>query len=179
MRCLKLAVAAAIGIAAVFALNWGGVPARAAAASGTPAAVHASPMPGASNMVLARKIGRVTVLTNAKGFTLYSFGPDTPTMSKCNGACAHYWPPLKGPARAGMGVTGKLATIKRADGSMQATYNGRPLYTFIGDTRPGQDKGNNLNLQGGVWHVVSASGMAAPASGSPHSIPAPTATGGY
>jgi predicted lipoprotein with Yx(FWY)xxD motif len=174
MRRLKPTVAIFIGIVAVFALNWGGNPARAAAPSGTSAAVHASSTPSASSMVLARKIGRVTVLTNAKGFTLYSFGPDTPTMSKCNGACARYWPPLKGPARAGMGVTGKLSTIKRSDGSTQATYNGRPLYTFIGDTRPGQDKGNNLKLQGGVWHVVSASGTTAPAPSMSHST-----SGGY
>jgi predicted lipoprotein with Yx(FWY)xxD motif len=175
MRCLKLAAAAVIGIVAVFALNWAGNPARAVTASGTPAAVHASPAPSAS-MVLARKIGKVTVLTNAKGFTLYSFGPDTPTKSKCNGSCMHYWPPLKGPATAGPGVTGKLGTIKRSDGSMQATYNGHPLYAFIGDTKPGQAKGNNLVLSGGTWHVVPASGMTAPATSVPQSTPG---GGGY
>jgi predicted lipoprotein with Yx(FWY)xxD motif len=168
MRCLKLPVAAVIGIVAVFALNWAGNPARAAAASGAPAAVHASAAPRAGSMVLARKIGKVTVLTNAKGFTLYSFGPDTPTRSKCTGACLHYWPPLKGPVTAGPGVTGKLGTIRRSDGSMQATYNGHPLYTFIGDTKPGQDKGNNLILSGGIWHVVPASGMTAPAPSMSH-----------
>jgi predicted lipoprotein with Yx(FWY)xxD motif len=176
MRCLKPAVAAVIGIVAIFALNWAGNPARADAASGTPAAVHAASAPRASSMVLARKIGKVTVLTNAKGFTLYSFGPDTPTRSKCNGSCAHYWPPLKGPVTAGPGVTGKLGTIRRSDGSMQATYNGHPLYTFIGDTKPGQDKGNNLVLSGGIWHVVSVSGMTAPAPSVPHSTPG---GGGY
>jgi predicted lipoprotein with Yx(FWY)xxD motif len=174
MRCLKLPVAAVIGIAAAFALNWAGNPARAAAVTGTPARAHASAAPSA--MVLARKIGKVTVLTNAKGFTLYAFGPDTPTRSKCNGSCMHYWPPLKGPVTAGPGVTGKLGTIRRSDGSMQATYNGHPLYTFIGDTKPGQDKGNNLVLSGGIWHVVSASGMTAPAPGVSHST---SGGGGY
>jgi predicted lipoprotein with Yx(FWY)xxD motif len=169
MRCLKLAAAAVIGIVAVFALNWAGNPARAVATSGTSAAAHASSAPSTSSMVLARKIGKVTVLTNAKGFTLYSFGPDTPTKSKCNGSCAHYWPPLKGPVTAGPGVTGKLGTIKRSDGSMQAIYNGHPLYTFIGDTKPGQDKGNDLVLSGGIWHVVSVSGMTTPAPGGSHS----------
>jgi len=108
-------------------------------------------------------IGGVAVLTNAKGLTLYSFAPDTATKSKCNGACANYWPPVKGPAAAGPGVTGTLTTITRSDGSMQAAYDGHPLYTYVGDTAPGQAKGNGLNLSGGVWHVVSASGGGAPA----------------
>jgi predicted lipoprotein with Yx(FWY)xxD motif len=107
------------------------------------------------------------VVTNAKGFTVYSFAPDTATKSNCNGSCATYWPPVKGPATAGAGVTGKLGTITRSDGSTQATYNGHPLYTYVSDTAPGQDKGNGLNLSGGVWHVVPVSGsVAAPAASS-------------
>ena len=121
--------------------------------------------PAASSGALkTTKIGGVAVLTNAKGFTLYSFVPDTSTKSNCNGSCATYWPPVKGPATAGTGVTGKLATITRSDGSVQATYNGHPLYTYVGDKAPGQAKGNGLNLSGGVWHEVTVSGAAAPAS---------------
>ncbi|HUY44765.1 MAG TPA: hypothetical protein VMV92_03430 [Streptosporangiaceae bacterium] len=104
------------------------------------------------------------MLTNAKGFTLYWFVPDTATTSKCNGGCASVWPPVKGPGTAGTGVTGKLGTIKRSDGSTQATYNGHPLYTYTGDAAPGQAKGNNLNASGGVWHEVTVSGGAAPSS---------------
>jgi secreted repeat protein with Y-X4-D motif len=74
-----------------------------------------------------------------------------------------FWPPAKSPATAGAGVTGKLATIKRSDGTMQATYNGHPLYTYSGDTAPGQNKGNGLNASGGLWHEVTTSGAAAPA----------------
>jgi predicted lipoprotein with Yx(FWY)xxD motif len=117
-----------------------------------------------SGALKTTKIGGVAVLTNAKGFTLYSFVPDTSTKSNCNGSCATYWPPVKGPATAGTGVTGKLATITRSDGSIQATYNGHPLYTYVGDKAPGQAKGNGLNLSGGVWHEVTVSGAAAPAS---------------
>ena len=95
--------------------------------------------------------------------------------SNCNGSCAKYWPPVKGPVTAGAGVTGKLGTIKRSDGSIQATYNQRPLYTYVGDTAPGQAKGNNLNLSGGIWHEVTASGAAAPASSSSSS----SGGGGY
>ena len=133
---------------------------------GSPAAAGASASATASSSGTALKtatIGGVTVLTSAKGFTLYSFAPDTATTSNCNGACATYWPPVKGPATAGSGVTGTLTTIKRSDGSMQAAYDGHPLYTYAADTAPGQAKGNGLNLSGGVWHEVTASGGAAPA----------------
>ena len=102
-------------------------------------------------------ISGTTVLTNAKGFTLYSFAPDTPTASKCYGSCAAYWPPVTGTTAAGQGLPGKVGTIKRTDGTEQLTYNGHPLYTYIGDSAPGQAKGNNLNLNGGLWHEVPVS----------------------
>jgi predicted lipoprotein with Yx(FWY)xxD motif len=94
---------------------------------------------------------------------VYTFGPDTATKSNCNGSCATYWPPVKGPVTAEAGLTGTLGTITRSDGSKQATYNGHPLYTYISDSAPGQAKGNGLNLSGGVWHDVTVSGSAAPA----------------
>ena len=102
-------------------------------------------------------IGGSTVLANAKGFTLYSFAPDTPATSKCYGSCAAYWPPVTGSPAAAAGLPGTVGTIKRSDGSAQLTYNGHPLYTYIGDSAPGQAKGNNLNLNGGLWHEVRVS----------------------
>ena len=96
-------------------------------------------------------IGGVKVLTNAKGFTLYSFAPDSPTMSKCYGSCAAYWPPVTGTAAGTAGLPGKVTTIKRTDGSTQLTYDGHPLYTYIGDSHPGQASGNKVNLNGGLW----------------------------
>jgi predicted lipoprotein with Yx(FWY)xxD motif len=134
-------------------------------AAGASSAAPASPSSSGTALKTAT-IGGATVLTNAKGFTLYSFVPDTATKSNCNGACASYWPPVKGPATAGPGVTGTLTTITRSDGSMQAAYDGHPLYTYVADTAPGQAKGNGLNLSGGVWHEVTASGGAAPAQSS-------------
>ncbi|MFI5062531.1 MAG: hypothetical protein ACHP9Z_00930, partial [Streptosporangiales bacterium] len=104
------------------------------------------------------RIGGATVLTNAKGFTLYWFAPDTATKSNCTGSCAVYWPPVKGPVTAGPGVTGRVGTITRPGGSAQATYNGHPLYTYVGDTAPGQARGNALNLNGGLWHEVTTAG---------------------
>ena len=58
------------------------------------------------------------------------------------------------------GVTGigKIGTIDRSDGTVQATYNGHPLYTYIGDTAAGQASGNKLNLNGGFWYEIPAAG---------------------
>jgi predicted lipoprotein with Yx(FWY)xxD motif len=117
-----------------------------------------SAAPAATGTVLkTTTIGGTTVLTNAKGFTLYSFAPDTPASSKCYGSCAAYWPPVTGTTAAGQGLPGKVATITRTGGSQQLTYNGHPLYTYIGDTAPGQARGNNLTLNGGLWREIRVS----------------------
>jgi predicted lipoprotein with Yx(FWY)xxD motif len=107
-------------------------------------------------------IGGVTVLTNAKGFALYSFAPDTATKSACNGACAAAWPPQPAPAT----VKSPYTSIKRSDGSTQLVFDGHPLYTYIADTTPGTASGNGVNAFGGLWHEVPASGSAAPAGSS-------------
>jgi predicted lipoprotein with Yx(FWY)xxD motif len=103
------------------------------------------------------KIGGADVLANADGFTLYWFAPDTSTSSNCFGACAIYWPPVSGSPAAGPGVTGKLGTIKRPGGGLQATYDGHPLYTYVGDRGPGQANGNDLDLNGGFWYDIRVS----------------------
>jgi predicted lipoprotein with Yx(FWY)xxD motif len=133
-----------------------------------------SPAAAAAGSLKTATIGGATVLTNAKGFTLYSFAPDTSTMSNCNGACAQNWPPVQGPTTAA-GIAGTFGTITRSDGSTQAKFDGHPLYTFVGDTGPGQNKGNGLNAAGGLWQEITTSGTASPA---PASTPSPGG-GGY
>ena len=155
---LMLALPAAAAAAAVLAAC-GSSSGSSGGSSGS-----SSPAAAASSTLKTAKIGGATVLTSSKGFTLYSFAPDTSTKSNCNGACAKYWPPVKGPVTAS-GVKGTFATIKRSNGSTQATFDGHPLYTYVGDTAPGQAKGNGLNLSGGVWHEITTSGSA-PAGGS-------------
>jgi predicted lipoprotein with Yx(FWY)xxD motif len=129
----------------------------AAAVLAAAVASAAGPATATAGSLRTATIGGAHVLTNSRGFTLYWFAPDTPTTSKCYGGCAAYWPPLKGPARA-TGISGKFGTIKRTDGTMQVTYNGHPLYTYIGDSGPGQAHGNNLNINGGLWHEVTVPG---------------------
>jgi predicted lipoprotein with Yx(FWY)xxD motif len=130
-----------------------------AVAGAGPAAATAPSGPASSGTLLkTARINGVVVITSPRGLTLYSFAPDTATTSVCNGTCATYWPPVLGTPAAGPGVTGRLGTIKRADGSTQAAYDGHPLYTYVGDSAPGQANGNNLNLNGGLWHEVTTSG---------------------
>ena len=124
------------------------------AASAPPGAASGAAVSG--SVLKTTTIGGAGVLTSAQGFTLYSFAPDSAATSQCNGSCAQIWPPVEGPATAGPGLSGTLSTIARSDGATQATYNGHPLYTYAGDTRPGQANGNNLNLNGGLWHEVTA-----------------------
>ncbi len=152
-------------VAAVLVVAACGSSSSSSGGSGGSSSSSAASAPAASSGATLKttKIGSATVLTNAKGFTVYWFVPDTSTKSNCNGSCATYWPPVPGPASAGPGVTGQLGTITRSDGSKQATWNGHPLYTYVADTAPGMAKGNGTNLSGGVWHDIVLSGSAAPA----------------
>jgi predicted lipoprotein with Yx(FWY)xxD motif len=146
---------AALGVVAVSAVAFGLLGGALAGAGGSPST---SPATASGTALKTATIGGMTVLVNASGRTLYWFAPDTSGKSTCYGSCAGYWPPAPGPLKAGPGVTGTLSTTMRTDGSVQETYNGHPLYTYVGDSGPGQDNGNNLNLNGGLWHVVPAQG---------------------
>ena len=157
-----------------------------ATVANTPAAGGSSSSPAAAaggSTVTAKTIGSQQVLVDSKGMTLYWFAPDTSTKSNCSGSCATYWPPVTGPVTAGSGVTGTLGTITRSDGTKQATYMGHPLYTYVGDTSPGQNKGNGLNISGGLWYEMTVSGStpaagAAAGAGSTASAKATTTSGG-
>ncbi len=143
-----LLAAAAFGLAAGAGVGWG------LRAAGPPA-----PRPDTAATILhIRNIGDVTVLTDAEGYTLYWFGPDTATKSACQGSCARNWQPVTGPAAWGPGVAGIIGAIVRPGGSLQATYNGHPLYTTTADTGPGQTKGNGVWSHGGEWHEVTVPG---------------------
>ena len=152
------ALAAVGGVSALALVLLGVAVAGAATAPSAPAPSSSSASAASGQALKTTQIKGVAVLTNAKGMTLYWFAPDTSTKSACYGSCAAYWPPVYGAHKAGPGVTGTLGTIKRSDGTVQATYDGHPLYTYIGDSAPGQATGNNINLNGGLWHEVLASG---------------------
>jgi predicted lipoprotein with Yx(FWY)xxD motif len=88
-------------------------------------------------------------LTDAKGMTLYTFDKDSGGKSVCNGPCANNWPPLM--AGADAKSMGDWTVVARDDGSKQWAYQGKPLYTWAKDTKPGDKTGDNVN---NVWHVA-------------------------
>lgn len=95
------------------------------------------------------------VLADAKGDTLYWYAKDMKGgPSTCTGSCLAAWPAVSGKPAAAMGVTfaGKLGSVANASGTVQATYNGYPLYRYAEDMAPGQTSGNGA---GGVWHVIT------------------------
>ncbi len=103
-----------------------------------------------------------TVLVDAQGFALYTFPQDHNGISACTGPCIPVWPALTVPAgttpSAGTGVTGTVAAVLQSNSTYQVTYNGSPLYTFVGDTKPGQVTGQNI----GGFTVVQVSGSSTP-----------------
>lgn len=136
---------------------------HSATSAATASAGAASSSAASSGGVVSMKGG---VLVSADGHTLYVNTVDTTTAIKCTGTCATLWPPLDGPVTAGSGVPqSDLGTASRPDGSMQATFQGHPLYHFSGDSAAGDKKGNGLADQGGSWHVATV-GAASSTSGS-------------
>ena len=107
-----------------------------------------------------------TILVNPAGATLYRFSADQNGQSSCTGACAQLWPPFTvaggSQPKGASGLVGVFATSRRADGTLQVTYNGSPLYTFSGDKTPGSAAGQGVL---GMWFVVNVS--ATPAASAP------------
>jgi predicted lipoprotein with Yx(FWY)xxD motif len=125
------------------------------------AAGSALTLNSASNSTLGK-----SVLVNPQGRTLYRLSPETSKHLLCKSKeCLGNWPPLTVKSastklRAGSGVKGKLAILRRSNGSFQVTLNGMPLYRFAGDTGKDQDNGEGIESFGGTWHAVIASGSA-------------------
>jgi predicted lipoprotein with Yx(FWY)xxD motif len=146
------------------AARWTGLLAAAVVASAAVAACGnggSNPLPRYE--VLARTIpGLGEIVTDGQGLTLYMYAPDHRGPSKCSGFCAQQWPPLVLPSgvtrpKAGPGVRASLlGTVRRADGQLQETYGGWPLYLWIGDTGPGQATGQADDM--GLWYVLSVTG---------------------
>jgi predicted lipoprotein with Yx(FWY)xxD motif len=95
---------------------------------------------------------------NTQGFTLYYLTKDQHSTPTCTGSCASTWPPqmVSGSVPvAGSGVTGPLGTVANPSGGKQLTYMGWPVYTYSGDSAPGQANGQGFE---GVWFAMSAGG---------------------
>ena len=91
------------------------------------------------------------------------FVPDKRKRVTCVSTCAKVWPPMKLPKGTKAVVSGQakaslLASDPDPEGGRVVTYNGWPLYTYVADTAAGQAKGQALNLNGGLWYVLSPAG---------------------
>ena len=125
------------------------------------------------------------ILVDASGRSLYVFDKDTMGKIACTTGCVGLWPPLVVPsgssAPSGVsGVTATLGTVMRPEGTTQLTSDGRPLYSFKGDTAAGQVNGDGF--AGGIWHVAKASGNGSPPAaggGTSTTTPSSSTSGGY
>ncbi len=152
---LRTLATASLALAAIIG---GCTPAASRAPTAGPTvAAPATSAPGAAATVEAKSVGTIgTVLVaGSNGMTVYVFTKDTKDSgtSACLDTCATNWPPLSvaagGAPVAGTGVAGKLGTITRPDGTLQVTYNGKPLYFFANDKAPGDANGVYTN-----WEAV-------------------------
>jgi predicted lipoprotein with Yx(FWY)xxD motif len=131
---------------------------------GATAGAHSTPSAhsAAKARIQLKKVGDLgKVLVNGHGQTLYLFEKDKHGKSACYGQCAAGWPPAltSGKPTAGKGVSSsKLGTTKRKNGKLQVTYNGHPLYAYIGDSGAGQANGEGSKAFGAEWYVVNAKG---------------------
>jgi predicted lipoprotein with Yx(FWY)xxD motif len=162
MRTPIAVAATGLVVLAVAVAGCGGGSGGGAYGASSPSAPATAPSSGGNGpsvKLASSKLGKV--LVDAQGRTLYLFEADKGPMSACDGACASVWPPLTttGKPTAGPGVmASKLGTTKRSDGATEVTYNGHPLYTYAGDSTPGQTSGQGLDDYGAEWYVLSAGG---------------------
>jgi predicted lipoprotein with Yx(FWY)xxD motif len=161
---------------AVTACGGGGATAATPASAPSSTSTNASAKTGAVR-VANSNLG--SILVDSTGRTLYLFKADSGSKSACSGACATAWPPLRaaGKPTAGSGANrAMLGTTPRSDGAAQVTYNGHPLYLYVGDKKPGDVTGQGVVAFGAAWYVVSPAGQQI--TSKPTSAPAGT-TGGY
>jgi predicted lipoprotein with Yx(FWY)xxD motif len=161
-----LTAAAAIPLVALAGAGCGGDDDdQATATAGPPkAADGGSATIGVAN---AGSLGRIVV--DSQGRTVYLFAKDTGPTSTCSGECAVQWPPVttKGKPKVGSGVTAnEVGATSRSDGKTQVTYNGHPLYLFVGDSGAGDTSGQGIDAFGARWYVLSPTGSQVTASAS-------------
>lgn len=170
-----LATVAMVAIAGVFAACSNGGAATTKPATAAPGTA------GAAGVTLAVKQDPTlgAFVTGKDGLSLYVFANDSAGTSTCADTCAGTWPPLTvasaSDATAGSGVTGAIATITRADGTLQVTLGGAPLYYYSGDTAAGQTMGQGLFNK---WYVASPTGTAVKGAAAGTAAPAATVVPG-
>ena len=138
-----------------------------APASSAPAAGSSASASTTGTVITTHAGSAGAFLTNGSGRAVYLWAKDGMNMSACSGACAAAWPPV--PATGTLTATGgakasDLGTITRSDGTKQVTYDGHPLYYFVGDSAAGQTNGQGSDNFGAKWWLVAPSGSEITAS---------------
>ena len=176
---VKFAAPLAVALLAAAACSSGSSSSSGSTSNSTSPSAAAS-----STMITTKTSSGGSFLTNSAGRAVYLFMADSAGKSTCDGACASAWPPVVAtgqPTAAGGAQSSDLGTITRSDGTKQVTYDGHPLYYFVGDTGPGTDKGQGVDGFGAKWWLVAPSGSsittAVTISGS-GSAPASSSSGG-
>jgi predicted lipoprotein with Yx(FWY)xxD motif len=151
MGRLKWLMPALLAVLAISGCGTTAVPGAAVGGRREPVILSAETIPD---------LGEVLV---AEGETLYVFAPDRAKEVTCSGSCVEAWPPLTVPAgqkpTASGAVKGALVgTDPGPEGAQIVTYAGWPLYRFVSDTEPGEANGQDVDLNGGYWYVISPSG---------------------
>lgn len=137
------------------------------------------PVVAANSALSVKQTSLGKTLTDANGRTLYLFAADKPNVSTLSAAGRAFWPPFTSsvkPSATGGALAGAIGTVSGATGAGQVTYNGHPLYYFVGDHNPGQTTGQGLNQFGARWYVLSPSGTAV--TSAPQTSPSSSSTGG-
>jgi len=154
---IKLAAPLAVALLAAAACSSSG----SSSSSAPPSAAAPASSAASSTVITTKTSSGGSYLTNSAGRAIYLFMADSTGKSTCDGACASAWPPVlaSGQPTASGGVQASdLGTIIRSDGTKQVTYDGHPLYYFVGDTGPGTDKGQGVDGFGAKWWLVAPSG---------------------
>ena len=125
-------------------------------AAGAPAAAADPAVPVAE--ISSAALGPGTALVDGTGRAMYLFENDSTSASTCAGACASVWPPVPAPAGSSSAGNAALGNIPRPDGGAQLTYDGHPLYYYVGDQNPGDSRGQGLNQFGAHWYLVQPNG---------------------
>jgi predicted lipoprotein with Yx(FWY)xxD motif len=149
---LSLTIVAVVVVAAIAAI---------VATTGSSAKKAPGVAPHSALAVRQTSLGQT--LADENGRTLYLFEGDKPNVSTLSAAGRAVWPPFTAatkPLATGAALVGKIGAVTGATGVGQVTYNGHPLYYFVGDRNPGQTSGQGLNEFGGRWYVLSPSGAA-------------------
>ena len=158
-----LATAAALALAACGSSSTSSTSGAGAAPAYGGGATAAPSSSTAASVVSTKTSSLGTFLVDGQGRTLYLWDADHGPKSTCTAACAQAWPPLTTtgtPKASGAVKSSLLGTATRADGSREVTYAGHPLYTYAGDTQPGQTAGEGSDSFGAPWWTVTTAGRA-------------------